>query len=255
MNIETEEKKAQIEEVKSDTNQIKPDRYKGLAEYRKKCLEIKKKRKEQKNAVVSSVTKGIKKNFDKSKTSKAAGTGSECSSLDSSFEVDSNDATQQQQSSQVPGITKKIKKGYRRDPNWNKVLKVISITPPSRLEYTDETITPIDEIITNKLYKITIKWLGGDHQIHKKDVTFGQRPKTIYGGDGTTAVGKKYPDFIGHGDEAQRCRTQCKFKGTGYSPLEPNFYRMYLLNNKPTLDESFKNMKETILAKAYQYVE
>ena len=253
-NITEEEEKAVAPVEKDDT------KYRGLTEYRKKVKQIKDKRKQMESVDCFKITKSSK--AAAASTAIHNNDGGDTSSLDSSFASDAeNSPADEVDKSKVPGVARKSigkvqKKRYARNPLYKKVLKVVSISQPQRLEYTDDTVTPVDEIITKKLYKLKIKWLGGDHKIHVKTITFGQRPDVVLGADGKTVIAKVYPDFIGHGDEAKRCSTQVRFrKNPGYTPLEPNFYKQYLLNNLPTIEESFEDMKNTVLKKAYQFAE
>jgi len=102
-----------------------------------------------------------------------------------------------------------------------------------------------DDPVTRKRFRIFIKYLGRDERVHKKPVTFGLKPtEEVDPETGETRL--VYKDYIGHYNEKKRCSTQVRFSNDGYEPTSGNFYRMYLLNNKDTLEASYADMKNVL---------
>jgi hypothetical protein len=139
--------------------------------------------------------------------------------------------------SEVPGVTKKIKK-VARDPSYKICRKILSVSPIEKL-------VP-GCTFTKKLYMIRLRWLGGDDKIHKKRVTFGERAQKVLDLDGNV-LGVRYPDFIDHQDEKRRISTQIRFS-TDRSPLDSEFWRSHILNNKRTIEDSYTQTIEDLKA-------
>lgn len=123
-----------------------------------------------------------------------------------------------------------IKKKICKSPLAKQVVKVLSVSEVKNNDLNDSR--------SNKKYYVLLKYWGGDKNVHQKTVKFGAKPKE---------TDKRPVDFIDHQDEKLRLTTLLKFrKNPEHTPLEQQFWRKTILNNLPTIEESYKDTLDTL---------
>lgn len=119
----------------------------------------------------------------------------------------------------ISNASKKIKKLKREHPEK---IKIKYIGYPVKLKPSEKC---------KRRYACEVKYLDEEGKERKKHVRFGNEGKN---------------EYIDHRDPQKRLNTITKLKNTE-SPLESNFYKLYLLNsNEPTVNDAYINLITTM---------